>query len=225
MFQTISVCRLSSNSISQEEVDIASSCPYCGTAIIPELLYASLVEDFEDDSNNKLFILNFCPNCNECFVSRHSYDESSGTYSFESSTQINFFHIDFSKNIENLFPNFVSIYNESAQAESLGLTSICGMGYRKSLEFLVKDYAISLHQEDSAKISIMPLAQCIDQYIDNSRLKTLAKASAWLGNDETHYVKKHVNYGLNELKAFITATVTYVDAELAVLDAEKLLSS
>lgn len=71
----------------------------------------------------------------------------------------------------------------------------------------------------------MPLAQCIDQYINGSQLKSLAKASAWLGNDKTHYVKKHTNYGLPKLKAFITAFITYIDAELAYQESQDLLST
>lgn len=105
------------------------------------------------------------------------------------------------------------------------MDSICGMGYRKALEFLVKDYAIFLRPEDSEKIFSLPLAKCIEQHISSPKLNTLAKASVWLGNDETHYIKKHSDYGLPELKAFITAFVTYVDSELALLDADKLLSS
>lgn len=41
------------------------------------------------------------------------------------------------------------------------------MGYRKALEFLVKDYAIFLNQEDEDKIKNASLSSCINNYIDN----------------------------------------------------------
>lgn len=211
--------------VTQETIDIATSCPHCGISLMPNILYAALIEDEVYDSDNTIFVFNHCPKCNKCFISRHIYDSSTDIYMFDSSSQINFFRVDFSKNIQDLSPNFTSIFTDTAHAESLGLTSICGMGYRKALEFLVKDYSISIAPGDKENISKMPLAQCIDKYIANPKLKTLAKASAWLGNDETHYVRKHTAHGLPELKAYITALVNYVDTELSCLDASKLISS
>ena len=99
------------------------------------------------------------------------------------------------------------------------------MGYRKALEFLIKDYAISLKSNESDKISKMTLSQVIDEFIDNKKIKTLARASAWIGNDETHYQRKHENYDVNHLKSFIQATVSTIDSDLEVIKAEKLLNN
>lgn len=98
------------------------------------------------------------------------------------------------------------------------------MGYRKALECLVKDFAISVHPEEKDKIPPLPLAQCIEKYLDSPKLKNLAKASAWLGNDETHYTRKYANYSVDDLKKFVMAFVTHIDAELACLDAESFVS-
>ena len=57
------------------------------------------------------------------------------------------------------------------------------MGYRKALEFLVKDYAIFLNQEDEDKIKNASLSSCINNYIDNIKIRHLSLASTWLGND------------------------------------------
>ena len=45
--------------------------------------------------------------------------------------------------ISELSPNFCEIYNQAYIAEQTNLMQICGTGYRKSLEFLIKDYLIS----------------------------------------------------------------------------------
>lgn len=224
MKQKISVYYSSDESTHNETVDLASSCPRCGVTLHPYNLFAYLLEE-TDESENKMFTLNFCDHCNECFISRHIYDNDNDIYIHESSAPMCTINTYFSDNINKLSKNFVKIYNESSLAESLGLTSICGMGYRKSLEFLIKDYVISVNPQDSDNIASLTLAQCISKYIDNPRLNTLAKASAWLGNDETHYTKKHKNYDIQDLKAFITAFTTFIDAELAYQDAQVLLSS
>jgi hypothetical protein len=49
----------------------------------------------------------------------------------------------FSETIAKLSPVFCETYDQAARAEENGLTQICGAGYRRALEFLVKDFAIS----------------------------------------------------------------------------------
>ena len=131
----------------------------------------------------------------------------------------------FSEDIAKLSPNFIKIYHQAEKAENMGLSEICGLGYRKALEFLIKDYGILFHPDDEEKIKNMALSPCINTYIDNPRIKTLATASAWIGNDETHYVRKHEDYNLEHLKIFISATVSFINSELSYLKAEQLLNT
>ena len=69
------------------------------------------------------------------------------------------------------------------------------------------------------------LGSCIKKYIDNNRIKTLATASTWLGNDETHYCRKHKDYDLESLKSFIHATESFINSEMEAIKAEELLNS
>lgn len=206
-------------------VNPASKCPLCDVSLKPTILYAVHFFDSDTDEPQKMYLLNHCPNCNECFISQHNYDEDNGVFSYISSAPSKVVSSSFSENIRNLSPNFISIYEDSLQAESLGLSTICGMGYRKSLEYLVKDYCISNTPDATDNISTLPLAKCIDQYIDDPKLKTLARASAWLGNDEAHYIKKHPTYGIPKLKAFINAFVSFVEQEFAYKEAMNFTSS
>lgn len=48
---------------------------------------------------------------------------------------------EFDSEIQEISPSFVKIYNQALAAEELNLSEIAGMGYRKSLEFLIKDFA------------------------------------------------------------------------------------
>lgn len=214
---------LNTNDIENTPVELASICPLCNHAISPTVLFASLIE-YEDYEENKVFVLNYCPNCENEFMSTHSFDSDDDGYLYVSSAPVNFSGRSFSENIQSLSPQFVVTYNDSFHAESLGLESICGMGYRKSLEFLIKDYVISKNSSEKSKVEKLPLAKCISTYISDERLKALATASTWLGNDQTHYIQKHSVHGLKELKQFINAFVTFIDADLAYQDAVSFIS-
>ena len=101
---------------------------------------------------------------------------------------------------------------------------IAGIGYRKALEFLVKDYAIKSNPDDEQDISTSPLGSCIKNYIDNEKIRSLAQKSAWIGNDEAHYIRKHEDRDVNDLKKFIKAIVYYISMELTVADADSIES-
>ena len=172
-----------------------------------------------------VYTFNHCQNCDECFISKHPFDEENGDgFIYASSSPVKSCEQNFSEAITSLSPDFVSIYTQAALAESLGLDQICGIGYRKAIEFLVKDYTI--HKSPNSKDAILKatLGACISNYIKDDRLTTLARAATWLGNDETHYVRQHPDYTLKELKAFADAFITFIDADLAYEAALKLVT-
>lgn len=107
---------------------------------------------------------------------------------------------------------------QSELAEKNGYDKICGMGYRKAIEFLIKDYLCKIYPESSETIKKEMLSQSINRITEN-RIKVLASRCAWLGNDETHYTKKHGKYDIETLKIFINSVVHYIDAELAFISA------
>ena len=123
---------------------------------------------------------------------------------------------EFPQQLKQLSPQFVKIYNQAELAENTGLTEICGIGYRKALEFLIKDYAIHKKPDASEEIKNKPLVKCIEQYIDSNSIITLAKRSAWIGNDETHYVRKHEELDFTDMKTFIEAAQYFISMDLVV---------
>lgn len=96
------------------------------------------------------------------------------------------------------------------------------MGYRKALEFLVKDFSIHEHPDDENKIKSMSLTNCINEYIDTPNIKTLATRSAWIGNDEAHYIRKQEDRDVNDMKSFIHATVYFISMILITEDASSM---
>ncbi len=96
------------------------------------------------------------------------------------------------------------------------------MGYRKALEHLIKDFAIRIHPESKQKIEDAPLSQCINNYVHSDKLVATALRCAWLGNDYAHYLKKFTDHDLENLKAFLDATVYWVSMELITEEALQL---
>lgn len=115
--------------------------------------------------------------------------------------------------INKVSPSFGKIYSEAMAAESYGLLEICGAGYRKALEFLVKEYIISIGiKEDDIKNIL--LGSCIEKYLDDNTVKQVAKRAAWLGNDETHFCRKWINKDLEDLKRLLHLTMNAIDNQI-----------
>lgn len=93
------------------------------------------------------------------------------------------------------------------------------MGYRRSLEILIKDYLISIAPEDEELIRRLPLGKCISDRIDNEKLKTVAQRATWIGNDFAHYERRLSDLDLSDLKRFINATIAWIELELTTAEA------
>ena len=92
------------------------------------------------------------------------------------------------------------------------------------MEFLVKDYAIYKNNEKEEIIKNTWMSDCIKTYIDNEQIKTLAEKSEWIGNDETHYVRKQEDRDINDMKRFIDAMTYFISMSLIVDDASTMQS-
>ena len=116
----------------------------------------------------------------------------------------------------------MKIYNQALQAETIGLNEIAGLGYRKSVEFLIKDYAIYKNPEKEEEIKNTWMKVCIEKYIDNDNIKLLAERSDWIGNDEAHYVRKQEDRDIKDMKKFIKAMVYFIGMTLITDDAASM---
>lgn len=130
---------------------------------------------------------------------------------------------DFDDRIRSISPRFVKVYNQANQAEAEQLDEISGMGYRKALECLIKDYLISTGKYEKEKVVNTLLGTCINNMIENELVKKVAKKCAWIGNDFTHYESKH-NLGIETLKSLIEAVVYWVCMELVSAEADQISS-
>lgn len=203
------------------EYDEIEECPQCHFAVQPRIINARYVNKGPSDAYGHLYITFFCPKCHRIFLTDYRqitvgpYFQYTGEYSQAPVTPN---YEKFTPQISALSPTFVSTYAQAQEAEASGLSEICGLGYRKALEYLVKDYLCHVDPEHEEDIKKELLGHSINR-IDNRKIKTLAERSTWIGNDETHYVRKHENLNVDDMKRFIIAMVRYVDSELAFEDA------
>lgn len=211
----------SSLSCSYAEV---STCPVCHHALVPERLsgyYIEHVSEFYLGENSRytVSIMFFCPHCRHTFTVE--YDASR---SFPTASSLNAYYIrgiypqsftgtSFSPDIKSLSPMFVTTYHQSEEAQTRKLTEVAGCGYRKSVEFLVKDYLCHKMPDEVETIKTEFLGTSIKRITEN-RIRVLAERASWIGNDATHYVKKHEALDIEDMKQFIKALVVYIDSEL-----------
>lgn len=112
--------------------------------------------------------------------------------------------------------------SENRYSLLLFFSLFAGLGYRKALEFLIKDFAIHKQPDEEEAIKNKPLMQCIKNYISDDRIITLAERSAWIGNDEAHYIRKQEDRDVSDMKNFIQAIVYFIGMVLITEDAASM---
>ncbi len=214
-YKHLEICHVSSKERMVLHCEANGTCPVCRVSSNNNLLRA-----FYTNTATRfvVFIERICHDCGEINVSRYVLPLNSTTSfstQYRKCTQLpaaqNAVRVDDA--IANISPRFKEIYRQAVFTESQDCNEICGMGYRKALEFLIKDYLIHKSPQEREAISTESLSQSIKRIEDN-RIKVLANRSAWLGNDECHYMRKHEDYGIDDLKVFIEAMLSYISSEL-----------
>lgn len=193
------------------EVDkYPDACPICHHAIQPKFMG----DAHAAGRRNDLQLIFQCPveRCQRFFISTYSHRQTGG-YFYSGSAPFLPEAIEFPDHISSISPMFCAIFTQARNAENADWKLIAGPGYRKALEFLLKDYLSKLKTENAEKIKSMLLGSCIETFVDNEKIKQMAKRAAWLGNDETHYVRKWEDKDLEDLKSLIQVTVHWIEME------------
>ncbi|CDQ38913.1 DUF4145 domain-containing protein [Virgibacillus salexigens] len=186
---------------------LPDKCPVCSYSLSPEYLLIYHKNHFTTE------LLCGCPRevCRSLFFAVY---EGTNNPIFSRFYPYSKVEKDFPEEVIELSPDFVEIYSQAYHSEQEGLDMICGVGYRKALEHLIKDFTIQQYPDDADKIEKMPLQQCIQKYIEQSDIKDMAERAVWLGNDETHYVRKWGDKDIKDLKNLIDLTVYYLSMTL-----------
>ncbi len=205
-------------------VELPNECPWCYSKISPNIIGQNTFDYYVNTKSFQGSLLLECPNCKNHF--HKSYDLEFGVNSNFTSKPLHKSPVprsnfEYPKEVDTICPEFEKIISQTTHAEGLGLDHLAGIGYRKGIEFLVKDYLIELKNFEREKIESKQLGQCIRD-IEDYRIQTLAKAATWIGNDETHYSRKH-DRNINDMKRFLHALTLLVSLEKSVIDAEEFV--
>ncbi|MFR1104049.1 MAG: hypothetical protein ACLSD3_04445 [Acutalibacteraceae bacterium] len=227
MKKTLKARYLPSDRIKSIAVDSVKKCPLChsvhsGTVLNAYLLDKTIQSGFHSFDYEFLYVVHLCEACDSIFIGIYSSEkEMYGDQPFEfySAFPSTSERKEFDERILKMSPRFVEIYNQSQKAEQSELTEICGMGYRKALECLIKDYLLNVKKMGEEEVLSMQLGACIANKVDNPLIKKVAQKCAWLGNDFSHYVNKH-NEGIETLKALIDATVYWICMECVTAESD-----
>ena len=214
-------------------ISMPTECPCCGKVLSDRLFPIFSVNnlDIENKINqNGVFCdtvaVYKCSSCDKLFIvcDKHELSFVNGNIK-EKSCELDYVYpysskvTVFSNNIKCLSPEFVKIYNQSELAENSNLNEICGMGYRRALEYLVDAYVRK--ENPSASIDAdMSLSKKIKTYIKEPKILSLAEKATWLGNDFTHIVKKHPHKDIKSMKGFIEALVGLIEYNFRVEEAD-----
>ncbi len=188
------------------------TCPICHTSLYPR--FVSAVSLQEGEYRVQAAFQCTKPDCGHLFIGNYKSSKQLNLLALASVAPIVAKSHSFSEEIRTVSPIFVDIYNQALVAEALNLDQLTGIGLRKALEFFVKDFAISQNTDKEREITSRPLGQCINDYLDDPRIKTCAKLASWLGNDETHYIRKWEDKDISDLKLLIKLTVNWVENHL-----------
>ncbi|MCA1021787.1 DUF4145 domain-containing protein [Halobacillus litoralis] len=192
-----------------------SECGLCHRDIDPTFIAGAFTDGYQQESSEKIELVFQCTNV-ECKSLLIGYYEkgSRSQYIFIENTPVNPQGKQFTDEIAEVSENFIEIYNEAFFAEQNNLTLISGIGYRKAVEFLVKDYLVFLNRENETEILARPLGQCINT-LENKDIKEIAKRATWLGNDEAHYQRKWEDKDVEDLKKLIEVTSYFISMDVA----------
>lgn len=229
--------KLSDSTNAKVEYDSIEECPNCKKALAAQNLFG-VIHNRED--KELLSVADYCNGCHTLVVTEYEISgillgQDYGGYPVYStdeyemlkknhSVPMNFKERTFDEQLTKISPQFVKIYNQAKKAEEYALDEIAGLGYRKSLEFLIKDYAIYKNPDKEEEIKSSWMTVCLKDYIDNESIKTLAEKSEWIGNDEAHYKKLQDDRDVKDMKKFIDALVYFISMSLIVDDADSMQS-
>lgn len=199
------------------DVEKNDHCPICHKGIEPINLENYLIGS-DSDILQRLYK---CPRnqCGRIFLANYCQSPDM-IYYFTNLEPWHHEELLLPESLKENFPDFYKIYKQAIIADEMNLKEITGIGLRKSLEFLIKDFVIRKLKNDNAseeKINEVKksfLGACIEKYIDDSTIKRRAKRAVWLGNDETHFLKKWPEKDLTDLKNLIRITVSSIEVQL-----------
>lgn len=191
------------------EFPVENCCPHCG--IYNEPIKIKVLTNIRGEEPLKIFAIIFKTTCcHRYFVSFyvcHDVNNIKHIFTYPSvKPEV------LPQELADVSPDFVKIFNQSKAAADLGHSELACIGYRTSIEFLLKDFLIKIRKHDKEKISKMKLADVISLF-EEKEIRISADVVRILGNDKTHYLERY-NFDIQEVKTYLSILLNSVLAEI-----------
>lgn len=172
---------------------IPNTCPHCNKSISPVFLAGNIIK--LNDKWERIDLVFECPDfsCQKKMIAEYI----GITECFIKYPSAAYANLEIPEVIETMTPRFGKIYNEALHVKHLGLNEIAGPGLRKALEILLIDYSKHTNKLNAEEMKKLTLSEAIKKLDFNPQLQKIADRCAWLGNDQTHYDKKHPEQDLD----------------------------
>jgi len=191
------------------------SCPHCGINTDSLLVFHKTFVYDESVKENLLIFVWKCTACKKTYVSFHNVSNNSITYMgvFPQKT------VSFSDEyLLKVSPKFIEIYNQALTAEKNGSFELAAIGFRTSLEILIKDYAINCLKENKDEVIATNLNNAISKYLKTDDMINTADVVRILGNDHTHYERKYPEHDFILLKEYMDIFISLVRTKIMIQD-------
>ncbi len=202
-------------------------CPHCGihmhptVSTTPNPINLRKLRGPQLDDTYMIPLALTCTVCDKSFLCLYRWDQPQGMEVQRSAQRIYVYPratpLVFSPLVQACSPDFVTLYQSAFAAETDGYKRLAGAGYRMALEQLVKDYLIKEEGLDATDIIRKDLFACIGDHLPTaSGLLQTADVVRILGNDYTHYQRKHEAIPFEVIRRYLNIFVSLIEVQLHI---------
>ena len=146
-----------SRKISGQTMNVAidrypDECPICHTSVYP--LFLEVTTYLDRPRRVQSVFRCTKQDCGQLFIGTYSHTESK-SFTLKKVEPLYPHPQTFPPQIQDISPMFVEVYSQAIAAEAASLFQLTGIGLRKALEFLVKDFAISQKPKQEDEMSLI----------------------------------------------------------------------
>lgn len=182
------------------DCEVENCCPFCGTCNDP--IKITDLNNIKSENPLKIFSIIFKTTCcSRYFVSFYLYNQGYSKLTTHLFTYPSIKTEILHKEFEIISPNFVKMFNQAKTASKLGLSELACIGYRTSIEFLLKDFLINVRKQDEKTIAKTSLADIIS-YFNEKEISVSADVVRIFGNDKTHYIAKY-DFDIQQVELYL----------------------
>lgn len=186
-----------------------AECPHCGIHCNADIVG----RHFHKADPAIAFIIFKCTACSKFFSAVYTVKDNISSICCVAPSKVSRFRDEL---IEALSPKFIEIYNQALLARDNGSYDLAGIGYRKALEILIKDYAITELHKDESSVSKMKLVDAISDYLGDRELISSADVVRYLGNDYAHYKRRYDDLDFPVLDTYMDLFIASIRAKLLI---------